>query len=489
MKTALYFCISLALFVNLVASAKNNNGRIRNKSFGPDLTNFLNYTTDPYKIPQGLSQSFLRKQTPQKAAAQFAHEHLTGSEFVVKDAYRTDLNGITHVYLRQIIDGLEVVNGDININVDKKNKVISYGNSFFREEDPISGEKTKGDSKLRRRAPTATSIDPKDALLSFAKYLKLDIVDPKSIEIERGASLRGNGPIILSNVPFATSDKKVPVRKVLIHTENGRKLKTVWELDVQMKLNWFQAYIDAHTGEVVSILDWISEAAYRVFPFGTTDPSEGSRKLLADPQDKISSPNGWHFKEGAEHSRTTMGNNVYAQENLKGDSNLQRWGNKFRPTVGKDNVYDFPLDLTKEPKAYLNASITNLFYWNNIVHDLFYRYGFNEVSGNFQDDNFEKGGKEGDAVLAYAQDGSDTDNAYFGTPVDGKHPTMQMHLGTSNNPKRDGDLDAGIIVHEFTHGISNRLTGGPSNGWERDGGTFLQLYSASNLATIAAPNL
>ena len=28
---------------------------------------------------------------------------------------------------------------------------------------------------------------------------------------------------------------------------------------------------------------------------------------------------------------------------------------------------------------------------------------------------------------------------------------------------RDGDLEAGIIMHEYGHGVSNRLTGGPGN--------------------------
>ena len=27
----------------------------------------------------------------------------------------------------------------------------------------------------------------------------------------------------------------------------------------------------------------------------------------------------------------------------------------------------------------------------------------------------------------------------------------------------DGDFDAGVIAHEYGHGVSNRLTGGPSN--------------------------
>lgn len=37
-----------------------------------------------------------------------------------------------------------------------------------------------------------------------------------------------------------------------------------------------------------------------------------------------------------------------------------------------------------------------------------------------------------------------------------------------------GDLDAGIIIHEYTHGVSTRLTGGPANsgclGWGEPGG-------------------
>jgi len=38
-----------------------------------------------------------------------------------------------------------------------------------------------------------------------------------------------------------------------------------------------------------------------------------------------------------------------------------------------------------------------------------------------------------------------------------------MYVWTLSSPYRDGDLDAGIIMHEYGHGISNRLTGGPNN--------------------------
>jgi extracellular elastinolytic metalloproteinase len=40
---------------------------------------------------------------------------------------------------------------------------------------------------------------------------------------------------------------------------------------------------------------------------------------------------------------------------------------------------------------------------------------------------------------------------------------MQMYEWTQTTPRRDGDFDSGIIVHEYGHGISNRLVGGPSN--------------------------
>lgn len=58
----------------------------------------------------------------------------------------------------------------------------------------------------------------------------------------------------------------------------------------------------------------------------------------------------------------------------------------------------------------MNASITNLFVWNNLIHDVFYQYGFDEVSGNFQESNFGRGGKEVDAVQANGQDGAGMNN-------------------------------------------------------------------------------
>jgi len=128
------------------------------------------------------------------------------------------------------------------------------------------------------------------------------------------------------------------------------------------------------------------------------------------------------------------------------------------------------------------------------VHDLYYRYsplfilylpgdltvlvlpsyGFDEVSGNFQQHNFGRGGEEGDAVIANAQDGSGFNNANFMTPPDGQNGRCRMYIWNTANPYRDGDLEAGIVIHELSHGLSIRLTGGPANsgclGWGESGG-------------------
>jgi extracellular elastinolytic metalloproteinase len=131
-------------------------------------------------------------------------------------------------------------------------------------------------------------------------------------------------------------------------------------------------------------------------------------------------------------------------------------------------------DALEEAKKWVNATVTQLFVTSNLVHDLWYRYGFTEAAGNFQQHNFGRGGKEDDGVIANAQDGSGFNNANFMTPPDGQNGRCRMYLWNTANPYRDGDLEAGIVIHELAHGLSTRLTGGPANsgclGWGEAGG-------------------
>jgi len=146
---------------------------------------------------------------------------------------------------------------------------------------------------------------------------------------------------------------------------------------------------------------------------------------MANPAESVASPFGWHDTDavpGPEFT-FTQGNNVRATEDRDDNGGLG-----YVPEGGDNLVFDFPLDFSLSPIQNQDASITNLFYWNNIIHDIWYQYGFDEVSGNFQDNNYERGGIGGDFVIAEVQDGSGTNNANFSSPEDGSNGRMQMYL-------------------------------------------------------------
>ncbi|RKO88697.1 peptidase M36, partial [Blyttiomyces helicus] len=48
-------------------------------------------------------------------------------------------------------------------------------------------------------------------------------------------------------------------------------------------------------------------------------------------------------------------------------------------------------------------------------------------------------------------------------PPDGQPGTMRMFIFTSTNPQRDGAMENAVVLHEMTHGLSSRLTGGSAN--------------------------
>ena len=125
--------------------------------------------------------------------------------------------------------------------------------------------------------------------------------------------------------------------------------------------------------------------------------------MVSTPWDLTASPFGWHDTDGSNGAEFTYtrGNNVLAQEDQDGNN-----GNGDRPDGGAALEFDFPVDLTQDPSTYTDAATTNLFYWNNLIHDVWYHYGFDEASGNFQENNYGNGGADGDYVLADCQDGS-----------------------------------------------------------------------------------
>lgn len=167
-------------------------------------------------------------------------------------------------------------------------------------------------------------------------------------------------------------------------------------------------------------------ASYNVFPFPIEAPTFGSRSIVTNPWIPASSPEGWHF-DGTTHYTNTRGNNVYAYLDLAGNDVIGASADG-----GASRTFNFPFNINAAPSTQRDAAITNLFYVNNKVHDIFYKFGFTEVSKNFQQTNFGLGGAGNDYVNAESQDGGGTNNANFSTPQDGSKPRMQMYLWSTS---------------------------------------------------------
>ena len=365
--------------------------------------------------------------------------------FAVTSQHGSNHNGVTHIYLRQTYQGLQIVDADINLNVAPDGSILSVYNSFV--------------SDVASLGLSATPVRDADQVFST---LGAELGEVLADDVGNGHSHGSFGETEESHdgEELTLVRTEIPDRLQWVKTDNG-SLELVWTINVQEGISgWYDASASATNGEVLHNVSYTAHATYNVFQFDLEGPLYGGRTLQIDPQDPIASPFGWHDTDGIAGAEftDTRGNNVFAQE----DANADNMGGT-RPDGGAALVFDFPFDDTMAPTTYTAAATTNLFYANNIIHDILYQYGFDEASGNFQQNNYGNGGLGGDAVQADAQDGSGFNNANFATPPDGFAPRMQQFIFNITNPNRDSSVENAIIYHEYGHGVSNRLTGGAAN--------------------------
>ncbi|HXG47920.1 MAG TPA: M36 family metallopeptidase, partial [Methylomirabilota bacterium] len=252
---------------------------------------------------------------------------------------------------------------------------------------------------------------------------------------------------------------------------DGATLVLCWQVELTRRVGGerFRVVLDARTGDLWvrrCLTVYLTAASYRVFTSDSPSPFSPGHATPATNQPPLvprslvtlaalstnASPIGW-IHDGANETR---GNNVHAHL----DRNADDQPDLPRPQGAPFRVFDFPVDLEAAPAAYGAASVVQLFYWCNWMHDQLYELGFTEAAGNFQKDNFGRGGLGNDPMLADAQDGSGFNNANFTPSPDGVPGRIQMFLFNGPEPDRDGGLDAEIILHEYAHGLSTRLAGG-----------------------------
>ena len=429
------------------------------------------------------------------------------SQYIISKEHISNVSDVHHIYFRQAKEGIEINGTESSIHIMPDGYLLTEHLNFIQNLDQKS---------LSTLNPSISAID---AVVSAANQLGYGVSENlQIISSSKGVNLE----TIISKGNISLSD--IPVKLMLQRLEN-ESIILVWDLSIQAinKAEWYSVRINAETGEIVDKVNWMTSCnftheegnhihiesdfeedcdvsyntstavtntnvaltgSYEVFAMPIENPLYGSRTIETNVPHTTASPFGWHDTNGvigAEFT-DTRGNNVNAYE--AGDN----YG--YRPDGGSSLVFHFPFDpIYSGGNQSEDAAITNLYYWNNVIHDVTYLHGFDEASGNFQVNNYGNGGTGNDSVNAEAQIGQ-TCNAFFGTPEDGSSPTMLMYICGN----RDGCFDNLVVMHEYGHGISNRLTGPSVNclgnqeqmgeGWSDWYGLMLTMTSA-DLATDA----
>lgn len=384
-------------------------------------------------------------------------------ELKVTADYTNPDGNLSFAHLEQFINGVPVFRSEVKAGFTKHGEMIRVINNLAAGLEYGSLSTNFGDS--------AAAIK--------AAY--------RNIGDEVGA--KGNWPPTVAG----GSDKRdsaTTAEKMYFPTEPGVAIPA-WRVLIWQPVNAFYVIVDAHTGTMLwrknITEDQTQSATYEVyanpnamvnvadspFPFtpGPISPNgqQGSSILrtiitrIGNEAPYTFNNNGW-ISDGGDR---TDGNALQAGLDRDGtdgvdlNSEAINAGRNFSyfyfPYNPNTNTGDAPLGA-----VFQQGSTTQLFYITNWYHDELYRLGFNEQARNFQHSNFGRGGAENDRIRGEGQDSSGTNNANFSTPADGGRGRMQMYLWTAPNPDIDGNLDADVVIHEITHGTSNRLHGNAS---------------------------
>lgn len=385
--------------------------------------------------------------------------------------YTNPDGNLSFVELNQEINGVPVFRGEVKAGFTKNGEIIRVINNLA--------------AGLNYESLSTDFRQPLDAVNAAAGHIKYEI---------KAEGLRYNAEVSTDlKTVFGTGDWATTAEKMYFPTEPGVAVPA-WRVLIWQPANAFYVIVDAETGIMLwrkNITEHQTQAAtYQVYanPNAMINVADGPAPLSPGPIDPNSGTQGTLL---GRVNVTRIGNEApYTFNNLGWitDGNNITDGNAVQAGIDRDAINGIdapqigipnrvfasawnpppgspaPGDDPLTPEAQRGAVI-QMFYIMNWYHDEMYRLGFTEAARNFQDNNFGRGGSGADRISAQGQDnnGCQTppcfNNANFSAPADGTRGQMQMYLWSGPNPDRDGTADADIIIHEVTHGTSNRLHG------------------------------
>ena len=359
----------------------------------------------------------------------------------------TDSHGLRHLRFVQTLDGIPVLNGGVRVNIAADGRIVNVVGS------PVTIlADSAGSPSVSAEAALATAL--RDVGASVVPFTAR-----RSGDARRTTEFAGGARAALG----------------LYNTTEG--LRLAWETFVTSPTGLTRGIVDGDTGAVLLRKPLTQDSTGLAFD-NYPGAAAGGTQTSYDLTGRGWLPVGAKYLEGPNtHVFADLNdNNVADQAEEINPSTIARSARDWRwpllrffPPVAGCDVWV----CTWEPEhagswaKNEDQSGQQLFVLVNKFHDHLETpaIGFDESAGNFEGD---------DPVLGHALDGAKTagnypdgghiDNANFGTPPDGQSPIMQMFLfhqpfAGAGDPyiAADGSNDAGIVYHEYTHGLSNRL--------------------------------
>ena len=398
------------------------------------------------------AQSFTPQQAYEQALTvrdQWAGPGFTPADLRLSSAY-ADANGLEHVYMQQLFRGIPVYNR-VQSLAFMRGRLASHTGTFMP-------------AKQLAGLPATPAISAAVAVRRTLQHLARPFA--ATPDLLTGA----NGPEAQQTFAAAGVAQRDIVASLTWAADDAGRPHLAWNVNIDLlnSSDWWNVRVDAATGTIIGQDNWTVEetasrpaagaadtravaktaaatralppppppsatsSSFLVVPFPRDRPGSAGFQTETNPWLKAGATNnatthGWNF-DGTTNYDLTRGNNVSAYDDA---ASANAPGNyAASQTAAPTLSFGYSPNFANAPSTpdNRNAAVVNLFYWNNIVHDVLYQYGFTEAAGNFQADNLSRGGRGTDYVKAEAQDGSGTNNANFSTPPDGTSGRMQMFL-------------------------------------------------------------
>ena len=252
----------------------------------------------------------------------------------------------------QTLGGYKVFEGQVQVVVNKNGEVLSVREGFL-----IEGQAVKLKAALSEEQGIAKAFEyaGREVSPSFGETYA---------RASKSEASRFANPL---NPHFEDIISELNVVRI------GETARLAWHVYVEVSAEeWYEMLVDAQNGRLLLRHNlYVDQAQGTVY---TESPIHGARQLLSFVGDTtINTSAGWMGT-----STVTTGNNAEAYLDTNAD-NVPDANNGTGLSNGhafaSNQNFTFPFSTTVDPRTQQAAVVTNLFYYNNVMHDFSYALG------------------------------------------------------------------------------------------------------------------